>query len=106
VGNPSRRKGDKFEREIVQIFVHHGMDAKRTPMSGAIAGWEGDVIVTIGERKERIECKRRKSGFKTLYGWLGDNYILAIRDDQTEPLLVMRADDLAQLLAAREPDVV
>lgn len=102
--NPSRKKGDGFERELVKLFHHHGMYAVRTPMSGAIQGFEGDVIVTIGDRRERIEAKRRKSGFKTLYRWLGDNYILALRDDQCEPLLLMRADDFADLIATRDED--
>lgn len=99
--NPSRKKGDRLERELVKIFQHHGMDAKRTPMSGAIQGWEGDVIVTIGDRKERAECKSRKS-MKQIYKWLGDNYLLCLKQDFDVPLLLMRADDFAQLIAARD----
>jgi hypothetical protein len=99
MSNPSRRKGDHFEREVAKIFGRHGLDAKRTPMSGAIVGWEGDVIVKIGDRKERIECKRRASGFKGIYGWLGANYLLAMRDDNCEPLILIRAEDFANLCA-------
>ena len=97
--NPSRQKGDRLEREIVQLFQRHNILAKRTPMSGAIAGWEGDVIIKIGDKSERIECKRRKAGFGTIYRWLAGNYLLAIRDDQTEPLIVMRAADFVQIVA-------
>jgi hypothetical protein len=40
---------------------------------------------------------KRARAFKTLYGFLADNYAVALRDDRTPPLIVMRLSDFAAL---------
>lgn len=94
----AKRKGSGFEREVVETFRAAGIPAKRVPLSGAVEFFEGDVIITLGIYEYTVECKRRKAGFKTLYGWLGDNHFLAFRDDKCEPLIVMRLKDFATLM--------
>lgn len=104
-GLKSRNKGAKFEREIVNALQDLGIAAERIPLSGAAGGsFVGDVKVTLPvlSADKVAECKRRAAGFKTIYGWLGSNYALFIRDDKTEPLVVLRLEDFAQL--ARGPD--
>lgn len=96
--SPSKRKGSGFEREVVDYLKRAGFDAKRVPLSGAMAEWKGDVIVNFGPQPHKIECKRRKAGFKTLYGWLGDNDFLVFRDDKCEPLIAMRLGDFVTLM--------
>lgn len=90
----AKRKGSGFEREVVEALKAAGLAAKRVPLSGAMAEYKGDVIV--GDY--RMECKRRKAGFKTHYGWLGDNDFLAFRDDKCETLVSMRLTTFATLM--------
>lgn len=47
----------------------------------------------------RGEVKRRKDGFRQLYGWLANNDFLAVRADRREWLVVLRAEDLKLLLS-------
>ena len=101
MGKKSRDKGQLFERETVHLFQEHGVAAERVPLSGAAGGsYTGDVSIPVFGKDVRLECKRRAAGFKTLYGWMGDNYALVIRDDRRPPLAVIRAEDLAKLIYA------
>ena len=95
--NPSKRKGDGFEREVVDILKQSGLTAKKIPLSGAVEGFKGDIQLWKAGRYRTLECKRRRRGFATLYGWLADNYALVVRDDRTEPLVVMRLTDFAEI---------
>lgn len=94
----AKRKGSGFEREVVEALREYGLEAKKVPLSGALADYPGDVTLTVNGRTHTIECKRRRAGFKTLYGWLGKNDYLVFRDDKCEPLLVMRLKDFAILM--------
>jgi hypothetical protein len=100
----AKRKGSGFEREVVEALKAAGLSAWRVPLSGAMAEYKGDVIVEIDSLgyEFRIECKRRKAGFKTLYGWLGDNDFLVFRDDKCEPLLVMRLRHFATIASGEK----
>jgi Holliday junction resolvase len=100
--SPAKVKGSGFEREVVDILRKAGLDAHRIPLSGAIQGYEGDVVVKLAWTPHKIECKRRKAGFKTLYGWLGSNTFLAFRDDRCEPLIAMRLTDFVNIVAVGE----
>lgn len=97
MANPSKRKGDTFEREIVAKFQAQGLHAIRMPYSGALNNWKGDIEAPVQNKRMKFEAKRRRSGFKTIYGWLGSNYGLIVRDDKTEPLIVLRFDDFLSL---------
>ena len=97
--NPSKIKGSSFEREVVAILQEHGVAAEKIPLSGAIKGgsFEGDIDCPVRGIDRKLECKRRRRQFATIYGWLADNYALVVRDDRTEPLVVMRLADFAEL---------
>jgi hypothetical protein len=96
----AKRKGSGFEREVVEAFKEAGLSAWRVPLSGAMAEYKGDVILVLESigYEYTIECKRRKAGFRTLYGWLGDNDFLVFRDDKCEPLIVSRLTDFAAVV--------
>jgi len=96
--SPAKVKGSGFEREVVDILREAGFNAYRIPLSGAVQGFEGDIALKLYGKPYRIECKRRKAGFKTLYGWLGDNDFLAFRDDRCEPLILMRLDAFTKIV--------
>jgi hypothetical protein len=98
----AKRKGSGFEREVVDLLRFHDLEAKKVPLSGALADYKGDVTLRIGDVTYTIECKRRKAGFRTLYGWLGNNDFLVFRDDKCEPLLVMSLLKFATLMGGEK----
>lgn len=98
MGNPSKRKGSGGEREVVKLLQGHGIAAEKIPLSGAVKGgsFEGDIDCPVRGVDRKLECKRRRR-FATLYGWLGANYGLVLREDNNEWLIVMRLSDFAEL---------
>lgn len=99
MSNPSKRKGSNFEREVVRQLQELGLTAtERVPLSGAAGGSHtGDIDCPVLGIDKKLECKRRARAFSTLYGWMGSNFALVVRDDRTEPLVVMRLADFAWL---------
>jgi len=88
MGKSQRDKGNRFERQIVNLALEAGKDAKRVPLSGA--SWlKGDVLID----NEVIECKKRGTGFKQIYSWIEGARYLVIGADRKEPLIVMRFSD-------------
>jgi len=86
--NRSRDKGNRIEREIVNRHLDAGIYAERVPLSGAAGGsFSGDL--RIGELRGEVKARRSGEGFKTLERWLGDNDLLFLRRDRSEPLVVM-----------------
>ena len=93
--NPSRLKGDRFERECVHALKALGVVAERVPLSGAAGGdFAGDLIVA----GRRIECKTRKRAWLDLFNWLPGNHALMIKADRTDTLVVMSLETYADLL--------
>lgn len=90
-GKAPRRKGNRGEREVAALLGGH-----RVPLSGSAGGeYSGDVIVPplgIGE------VKRRKDGFRQLYGWLEGRDFLALRADRREWLVVVPLETLQRIL--------
>jgi hypothetical protein len=88
-GRGPKRKGDDFEREICKL-----LGGERTYWQ---PGQEQKPDAVDVPYLGRGECKRRASGFKQLYDWLGNNDFLAIRSDRKPALVVIRAKDLKLL---------
>lgn len=94
-GKKHREKGNRFERALAQA-----LGGKRVPLSGAAQGFKGDVVYPFRDRELRAECKSRKKGtFKTLRSWLGDNDILAMKDDGEGTLILMRLEHYVECTA-------
>lgn len=97
-GRHSRNKGAGYEREIVAAHIQRGIEAKKTPLSGALKDYPGDVQVAgiIGE------CKRTKRSRTSLYDALAQGNdaadVLFVRDDHQETLVVMPFQFWIQLL--------
>lgn len=101
--NPSRQKGDRFERDCVHRLEALGVPAERVPLSGAAGGsFASDLEVVVGDRKEKIECKTRKRAWTDLFGWLPGNFALFIKADRTDTLVVMSLDTFAELVRTKE----
>ena len=86
-GKKSKRKGYKFENEIVHDFKDNGIDAHRVPLSGATEYAKGDVYIPcLGAT---IECKRRKSINNMFYDVLKESNIGAVRADKKRMFFFM-----------------
>jgi len=94
MGKPSRDKGLRRERAIVEIHVKSGLRAERVPLSGAVRyqGNGADVDLYVrGATPVRAEVKARGEGggFKTLERWLGGNDALFLWRDRAAPFVVL-----------------
>jgi hypothetical protein len=66
----------------------------RVPLSGAVEGFEGDLLL----EGKKIEVKARHDGFKELYKWIEGKDLLALKADRRDFLMVMRLDDFVKLM--------
>ena len=92
MGKPSRDKGLRVEREIVNRLKDVGIPAERVPLSGAAGGkFVGDVVIEtrLGERCAEVKARKNGEGFSTLEGWLGSNDLLILKRNNKEPFVVM-----------------
>lgn len=94
--HPSKRKGNAFERELVNAARALGVAAQRAYASnGESLGHHAEVDVVIGGH--RVQCKRRA---KVAAHMVPSEHVdaVAIRPDRGEALVVVRFTDW---LAAR-----
>jgi Holliday junction resolvase len=97
----AKAKGTRLEKRVEKIFSDLGWQSRRQPGSGIYRDFRGDVAIQSPSGCEVIvECKARKSGFKTLDGWMGQSSakILVICADREEPMAYLSLEFLAQLL--------
>jgi len=91
--NRFKAKGERFEREIVQLAQSMGLTAHRIPLSGST--WiKGDVLI----EGRKLECKKRASGFKQIRDWIQGFDGLIIGSDHEKPLVVVRLEEWLKLL--------
>jgi hypothetical protein len=62
VGMMSRRKGAKFELDVVKDLVAAGLRARKVPLSGAAAEWPGDVVIHHEGKEWVLQCKISADG--------------------------------------------
>ena len=96
MGKSQRDKGNRNERQLVNIFRAYGIDAKRVPLSGAASGFKGDIIAIIDGQDWRIESKVRGNGFKQIYGWTAMTH--SIKADRQQALIVMPLRKFCELV--------
>lgn len=94
MGKPSRDKGLRRERAIVELHVKCGIRAERVPLSGALRyrgnGADVDLYVRGSEPlKAEVKARGEGSGFRTLERWLGSNDVLFLIRDRATPLVVV-----------------
>ena len=102
-GRAPRQKGNRLEREVVNLLRSYNLDAKRVPSSGAHHGFPGDVICLDGMQ---VECKSRARGFSPLYQWLVGNDALVVKQDRHEPLIVMHLSRFARLAQEAQSEAI
>lgn len=97
-GKAPRRKGFDAERELARL-----LGGRRIPLSGAAGeDYAGDIEVPglgIGE------VKRRRDGFRQLYGWLEGRDFLAVRADRKDWLIVIPIERFKELLRGRNMSI-
>lgn len=97
-GKSPRTKGNRFERELVQLALDSQIPAKRAwGSNGAALNLHPTVDCLIGT--QRVQAKRRAC----VASWLcPTEYVdaVAVRPDRGEALIVMRYTDWLDLVAA------
>ncbi|EOO30769.1 hypothetical protein IIU_05086 [Bacillus cereus VD133] len=92
-GRKSKQKGNRREREFAKLI-----GGTRVPLSGAVDGYANDVKGLGLE----WEVKARKSGFKTLYGWLEDEReqpdAVALKIDNKPWVVCMTLDKFLEMV--------
>jgi hypothetical protein len=89
MAHPSRRKGDRCEREIVALHQAAGISAHRVPLSGSVGGVYGGDLRIAGNLRAEVKARARGAGFTTLERWLTGSDLLFLRRDRAEPLVVL-----------------
>lgn len=98
MGKFSRAKGQRIERELVQLHKESGIDCERVPLSGAAGGsFSGDLVIG-GKYTGEVKSRASGEGFKTLERWKGDHDVLFLRRDRQRPLVVLDFDLYAELV--------
>jgi Holliday junction resolvase len=104
MAHPSRRKGHRFEREIVQEAGAKGLEAERAYASNGqslgevkacdvlIRGRDDDVLDAL-----RVQAKRRKSHAQYLHPPDGTDAVV-LREDREEALAIVPLGLLLDLL--------
>lgn len=88
MSHPSKRKGNSFEREVVNTAKEYGLDSQRAYASNGLA---------LGEHEEcdlkiedyRVQAKRRKSIAKYITPNTEVVDVQVVREDYGEALVVM-----------------
>ena len=100
MSSPSKAKGNRFEREVVDMAKAQGLDAERAYASnGKSFGEEEDVDVKIAGMLG--QCKRRKRIAK----WIKppDSCDMAlVREDRGKTYVIMEYDDFLIYLKTLE----
>lgn len=92
MANPSRDKGIRFEKEVVEILKAYGYDAKRVPLVGEDGTKKGraDVVIALPNGDSvKIQTKHRDNLSMDLWNWLEGVDWLIVRRNYKEPLLVL-----------------
>ncbi|ANS02936.1 hypothetical protein [uncultured Mediterranean phage uvDeep-CGR0-AD1-C123] len=97
----NKARGYELEREVVVAAQAAGLEAKRVFGSGAFKhqlgdDFKGDVVL----EGLRLECKRRKSGFKLLYDAFAqdDADVVVVRADRSPRLYLISETKFLELL--------
>ena len=95
-GRVQRQRGDRAEREVVNLHRGLGVHAERYPLSGAARGAHGGADVDVyafGHDQAPLvsEVKSRKdgAGFALIERWLGENDVLFLRRARAAPVVVV-----------------
>jgi len=96
MAHPSKRKGNRYEREIVRQAEAAGLDARRAYASNGRSLGEAETVdVTV--EGFRVQAKRRKKLAKYLTPPEGCDCV-AVREARGESLVVLPYDRFLELI--------
>ncbi len=93
-GKGPKKRGTAAENKVCELHLKIGILARRVPLSGAIVGYPGDVLLYpfgsdgapyVGEVKKR----KHGGGFVQLERWKGNNDVLFLLRDRADPIVVL-----------------
>ena len=101
--SPSKAKGNRFEREIVNKLTSLGITAKRAwGSNGASLGMHEEVDVLVGSSfKIQAKCRKKIASFL-----IPTEHVDAVicKEDRGDMLIIMRLDDvLSEALFMKKP---
>lgn len=93
--NYQRQKGDRFERALVKVLNEVGISAHRVPLSGAVEGYPGDLLLDAFDPPIIVQCKHFADDFKRLFKIVEEAPITWVmekpaEDEVSTPFIVMR----------------
>ena len=94
----SPRKGQRIEREVVNMLIEAGIDAQRVPLSGAAGGLFGGDIVIAGKYTAEIKARKNGAGFVQLERWIDGRDALILKRDRKPPMVVIEFDTYTDFL--------
>tara|TARA_R100000544_G_C2169051_1_gene31316 strand:+ start:148 stop:510 length:363 start_codon:yes stop_codon:yes gene_type:complete len=97
-GSASKRKGYRVENELVKYLNRKGIDAKRQPLSGALADFPHDISIKNPNLILEVKARKTGSGFKTILNWMGKADALVMKQDYDDPIVAMRMDVFLDLI--------
>ena len=99
-GKAAKQKGNRVERECVNLAKGFGFESRRAWGSdGRSLGWHEEVDMTITTKKDlyKFQVKARKK-IGDLYKPCDEVYGQIIKEDRGEPLVTIRYKDFLLLL--------
>jgi Holliday junction resolvase len=100
MGNPQKKKGSVYEREIVNQAKDSGLIATRAYASNGMSLGEAenvDVVIANGTHKYRLQAKRRKKLGELLRP--AENIdAQVVREDRGESFVVIRFTDWLRMV--------
>jgi hypothetical protein len=104
-GGRNVARGRELENECVAAATNAGLKAHRIFGSGAYKNQLGDDFASdVVVEGLRIECKRRKSGFKLLYDAFDqdDSDVVCVRADRMPRMYLVREDVFLHLIKQKK----
>lgn len=98
MASSSKRKGYRVENELVKFLKKKGVDAKRQPLSGALADFPHDISIYRPRLILEVKARKNGSGFKTILNWMGKADALVMKQDYDDPIVAMRMDTFIDLV--------
>ena len=114
MGSPSRDKGMRVERKIVDLHREIGIKAERVPLSGAMTfrntGSTDVDVYPLGPDAAPFVCEVKArgtgGGFVTIERWLGNADVLFLVKDRAPPLVMLPWARWQEILLALKPPAV
>lgn len=95
MGSPSKNKGNRFERHIVNTAIEHGLSSKRAYASNGISiGYAEDVDGVIEDVTFQAKCRKKIAKWQLP----GNADIVIVKQDRGDTIVMQKLEDWLTLL--------